>query len=523
MHRSLMAVILVAAIVLPTASQAKTLRWAGRGDILTMDPHAQNEGLTNTISSYVYEPLVAYDQHFKIVPGLAVSWEQPAPTIWRFALREGVKFHDGIPFTANDVVFSIQRARGPASRFKVYVNSIVDARRVDDLTVELVTSSPNPILLRQLTNVFIMSRAWAEKHNAVTPHEASTTGTSLAAHHANGTGPYKLESHEAEGSTIFTEYADWWNKRQKIGNVSKVVYTPIKQDTARAMALLSGDIDFVLDPAAQYLGRLRQQAKVVESNEYRTLFLGFDQKSPELKYANVKGKNPFADLRVREALYRAIDTTHIKKFVMRGAASPTGTMIAPQVHGWTESLNRRVPHDPDKARALLKEAGYPNTLEFTLDCPNNRYMNDEAICQAIVSMWSKVGVKATLNALPSSAYFPKLQAYDTSAYLLGWGVPTFDALYTLQSLIHSPGEGADGAFNLSGYANPDVDALIDQIKTELDPAVRDEAIHKALTLHANDFGHIPLHNQIIPWAMRKNVHAVHRADNRLSAEWVVID
>src|SRR5690606_20994536 len=192
-----------------------------------------------------------------------------------------------------------------------------------------------------------------------------------AAHHANGTGAYILESHKADAQTVFVQNTHWWNKRRKIGNVSKVIYTPIRQDTARIMALLSGDIDFVLDPAAQYLGRLRQQAKVVESNEYRTLFLGFDQKSPELKYANIKGRNPFADVRVREALYRAIDTNSIKKFVMRGAASPTGTMIAPQVHGWTESLNLRVPHDADKARELLKEAGYDNNLEFTLDCPNN--------------------------------------------------------------------------------------------------------------------------------------------------------
>src|SRR5690606_22663805 len=176
-----------------------------------------NEGLTNTASNHVYEPLIAYDQHFKIVPGLAVSWGPISPTVWRFALRKGVRFHDGTPFTADDVVFSIQRALAPTSRFKAYVNNILEARRINDLTVELVTSSPNPILLRQLTNVLIMSHRWAREHDVTVPHNAEGTNASFAAHHANGTGPYKLLSHQVDGPTVFVEHTDWWNKRRKIG------------------------------------------------------------------------------------------------------------------------------------------------------------------------------------------------------------------------------------------------------------------------------------------------------------------
>lgn len=523
MRRTLIASAVAAAFFMPLAAQAKPFHWASQGDILTLDPHAQNEGLTITGSSFVYEPLVQYNEKFEVVPALATKWEQVSPTVWKFTLREGVRFHDGTPFEADDVVFSVKRAMSPTSNFKAYVNGIKDVRAVGDLAVEIETAGPNPVLLRQLTNVFIMNRDWAEKNNAVEPQDFSKKEETFSSRNTNGTGPYKLVSREVDVRTVFEENPDWWGKPAKKGNVTRITYTPIKQSATRTAALLSGEIDFVLDPAAQDLERLRQQAKVVEGNEYRTIYIGLDQKSPELKYSTIKGANPFADVRVREALYRAIDIEAIKKAVMRGLSSPTGTMIAPQVNGWSEELAKRVPYDPEKAKQLLKEAGYADNLNFTLDCPNNRYINDEAICQAIVAMWARVGVKAQLNAMPRATFFPKVQSYDTSAYLFGWGVPTFDALYTLQSLIRSKGEGADGSFNYGNYSNPEVDALIDQVKTETDDAKRTAAIRKALEIHAREFGHIPLHDQVIPWAMRKNVNVVHRADNRLTVEWITID
>lgn len=523
MRRTLLASAIAAALLIPALGQAKTLRWASQGDILTLDPHAQNEGLTIAASSYVYEPLVQYDPDFNIAAGLATEWVQAEPTVWRFTLREGVKFHDGSPFSADDVVFSIKRAMSPTSNFKAYVNGIKDARAVNANTVDIETVAPNAVLLRQLTNVFIMSRDWSEKNGAAAPQDFAKNEETYSARNANGTGPYQLVSRDVDIRTVFKANANWWNSDQKKGNVTEIVYTPIKQNATRTAALLSGEIDFVLDPAAQDLDRLRQQAKVLEGNEYRTIYLGLDQKSPELKYSTIKGKNPFTDVRVREALYRAIDTNALKKAVMRGLSAPTGTMIAPQVNGWTQQLAERVPFDVEKARALLKEAGYENSLDFTLDCPNNRYINDEAICQAIVAMWAKAGVNAKLNAMPRATYFPKVQSYDTSAYLFGWGVPTFDALYTLQSLIKSKGEGADGSYNIGNYSNPEADALIEQIKVETDQEKRNAAIHKVLEIHAQEFGHIPLHDQVIPWAMQKNIDVIHRADNRLTVEWVTIN
>ncbi|ARP51991.1 binding-protein-dependent transport protein [Alcaligenes faecalis] len=523
MKKTVLAAALAALVALPLVGHSKTLTWSSQGDFMTLDPHAQNENLTITGSMYVYEALVDYDKDFQIVPSLATAWEQREPTVWRFTLREGVKFHDGAPFTADDVVFSIERAMAPTSNFKAYVNGIVKAEKIDDKTVDIITSAPNPVLLRQLTSVFMMNKAWSEKNNVTQPQDFNKNEETFSARNTNGTGPYKLKSREVDVRTVFVENEEWWNKGNKVGNVTEVIYVPIKQNATRTAALLSGEVDLVLDPPAQDLQRLRQQTKIVEGNEYRTIYLGLDQKNPELKYSSIKGKNPFADQRVREALYVAIDIEAIKKAVMRGSSAPTGTMVAPQVHGYTKELAQRLPYSQDRAKELLKEAGYDNSLTFTLDCPNDRYINDEAICQAIVGMWAKVGVKANLNAMPRATYFPKVQSFDSSAYMFGWGVPTFDALYTLQSLMHSKGEGADGSFNFGGYENPEVDALIDQIKTETDTAKRDAAIHKVLEIHAKEVGHIPLHDQIIPWAMAKKVNVIHRADNRMLAQWTTID
>ena len=523
MRRTLIAAALSAAMLLPGLGFAKTFKWTSQGDILTLDPHSQNEGLNIAANLWVYDPLVRYNEKYEIVPSLATSWERLNPTTMRFKLRPNVKFQDGTPFTADDVVFSIKRAMSPTSQFKSYVAGISDVVAVDPLTVDVITAGPNPVLLRQLPSLGIMSKSWSEKNNVVMPLDFKNREETYASKNAMGTGPFKLKSREIDVKSVYVENPDWWGKPTKIGNVTEIVYTPIKQNATRTAALLSGEVDFVLDPPAQDLERLRKQVKVLDGNENRTVFIVMDVGSPELLYSNIKGKNPFADVRVREALYRAIDIEAIKKSVMRGMSLPTGAMISPQVNGYSEALGKRVPYDPVKARALLKEAGYDNNLEFTLDCPNNRYINDEAICQAIVAMWAKIGIKAKLNAMPRATFFPKIEKRDSSIYMYGWGVPTFDAFYTLDSLIRTKGTGSAGAFNYGGYSNPKVDALIDAVKTETDDAKRTAMIQEALSIHAKEFGTIPLHDQIIPWAMKKNVNMAHRPDNRPVIEWVRID
>ena len=516
--------VLAAAVIALAAFglQAKTLRWSSQGDILTMDPHAQNEGLNNSVSDHVYEPLVTRGKELKIEACLALTWQAVNPTTMRFKLRPNVRFHDGSPFTADDVVFSIERALAPTSNFSPYMQGVTGAKKVDDLTVDITTNGPNPVLLPQLTEVRMMSRAWANKHNVQRPQDFKNKEETYAARNANGTGPYVLKSREADVKTVLVLNSNWWGKME--GNVNEIVYQPIKQESTRVAALLSGEIDFVLDPPVQDIPRLKQDGKlrILEGNENRTIFFGFDQWRDELQYSSVKGKNPFKDKRVREAFQLAMDLGAIRSQVMRGLATPTNVMFAPQVDGYDKALDAVKKPDRERAKKLLAEAGYPQGFEVTLDCPNNRYINDEKICQAAAAMLAQINIKVRLNAMPRATYFPKIQKFDTSFYMLGWGVPTFDSLYALQSLMRTVGQGGDGNFNLGKYSNPKVDELVDKLKTETDSAKRKSITREVSSIHQADVGHIPLHHQVIPWAMRSNVSAIHRADNRLTVKWVTI-
>jgi peptide/nickel transport system substrate-binding protein len=505
------------------AADARTLRWSSQGDILTMDPHSQNEGLNNGFSDQIYEPLVTRGKDLKIEPCLALSWDRVSPTVTRFKLRPNVKFHDGTPFTADDVVFTIQRANMETSRFRPYLAGVKEAKKIDDLTVEIVTENPVPVLIPQLTEIRIMSRAWATKHNVLKPQDFAGKEETYASRNANGTGPFILKSREADVKTVAVLNSNWWGKRE--GNVTEIAYMPIKQDSTRIAALLSGEIDFILDPPPQDIPRLKQDGKikVVEGNENRTIFFGMDQSRDELLYSGVKGKNPFKDKRVREAFQAAIDLNAIKTQVMRGLSVPAAVMYAPQVDGHPKDLDVVKKPDREKAKKLLAEAGYPQGFEVTLDCPNNRYINDEKICVAAAAMLAQVGIKVRVNAMPRTLYFQKLEKLDTSFYMLGWGVPTFDPQYALQSLARTRIEKtADGDYNYGRYSNARFDELIDKLKTEIDPKKRAELAHDASKIHQADVGHIPLHYQVIPWAMRSGVTVVHRADNRLTVKWVKI-
>jgi peptide/nickel transport system substrate-binding protein len=335
-----------------------------------------------------------------------------------------------------------------------------------------------------------------------------------------GTGPFVVESWQPDQKLVLKRNPNWWGKLD--GNVTEIVYTPIKSEATRAAALLSGEVDLVLDPSPQDLGRLRtnKDLKVLDGAENRTIFFGMDQFRDELPGSNIKGKNPLKDVRVRKALDQAIDIVTLNKVTMRGLSQPTGTLISPQVNGWSKKVDARYPFSIDAAKKLLADAGYKDGFEVDFACPNNRYINDEEICQAVTAMWSKIGVKAKLRTLPLVTYFPMIQRYEASIYMLGWGVPTFDALYSLQSLVRSVGVGGDGNYNLGRYSNPQMDALVERIKKETDIANRNALIGKALELSHTDVSHLALHNQIIPWAMKKNIDVVHRADNRI--DWRLV-
>jgi peptide/nickel transport system substrate-binding protein len=518
---------LAAAVTLAVpAAEAKTLRWAGRGDMQTTDPHSQNENLTNNINQLVYEFLFVRDKNLKLIPALATEWKQVNPTTWRFKLREGVKFHDGTPFTADDVVFSFERARSDTSQLRVYANASGIPKKIDDHTVEFTTNGPNPIELEHLGTINIMSKAWSEKNRATKPQNYTQKEDMITAHQANGTGPYMLKTREPDVKTVLVKNPNWWGIKDGRfeGNADEVIYTPIVSDATRVAALISGEVDLVNDPPPQDVPRLAQTPgiKVLEGTENRIVFIGLDQGRDELLYSSVKGKNPFKDKRVRQALYQAIDIDAIQKSTMRGLAKPSGALLPSPIQT-TPEIEKRLPYDKERAKKLLTEAGYPNGFELTLDCPNNRYVNDEKICQAIAAMWSQVGVTTKVNAMPRANYFPKLEKLDTSAYMLGWGGATIDAIFVLQPVLASYNGKGDGDYNYGRYTNPKLDELLAKIKVNMEPESRMKDIHDALLAHNAEINHIPLHRQVIPWASRSNVTAVHRADNNVIPYWVKID
>jgi peptide/nickel transport system substrate-binding protein len=529
MRRFLALAASTAVLLAAPLADAKTLRWSSQGDYLTADPMAQNELLTNSINGHVYESLVTRGKQLELLPGLATSWKQTGPLTWVFNLRKGVKFHDGSPFTADDVVFSIKRLQGPTSNFRVYGNAVGEAKKIDDYTVELTTPVPNPVMLEMLANsLFMMSKSWCEKNKVEKTQDFTNKEESYTARNAMGTGPYLLVSRDPDVKSVFRKNPNWWGLKEKgyfDGNVDDIIYTPVKSEGTRMSALLSGDLDFILDPPVQDIEKLKQDknVKVYEGRENRIIFLGMDQARDELLYSSVKGKNPFKDKRVRQALYQAIDVNAINKAVMRGLSVPTAINLPnPTRAGIPESMDKRYPYDIAAAKKLLADAGYPNGFEVTMDCPNNRYINDEKICVAVAGMVSKIGINMKVNAIPRAQYFPKAQRLDVSMYMLGWGGATTDAIFTLQPVLHSRNDKGDGDYNWGNYKLPEFDALIDSAKGETDTKKRQEMINKAMQMHHDNVLHIPLHLQVIPWASRANVDVIHRADNWLQATWVMI-
>ncbi len=503
-------------------AQAKTFRIADQGDALSMDPHSLNESLQLSFTGNIYEPLVAHDKKLGLVPGLATKWTQVNPTTWRFELRRGVTFHDGTPFTADDVLFTFARAAGDGSDMKSYTSDIAQVRKVDADTVEIVTKNPFPILPDVISLVYIMSKKWCEENRADKPVDKRKGIENAASFRANGTGPFRLKSRDPGVRTVLVRNLNYWDKVET--NIDEVVFTPIGADATRVAALVSGEIDFMQPVPVQDVARLKQNPNlnIMQGPELRTIFLGMDQARNELLFSNVKGKNPFKDVRVRRAFFQAIDIEAIKTRIMRGAATPTALMIAPGIKGFPAELNKRLPHDPEASKKLLAEAGYPNGFELKMNCPNDRYVNDGEICQAVAGMLARVGVKVNLEAETKGTYFPKILSRNTSFYLLGWTPATYDAHNVLNAIIGTPDPSGRGQFNLGGYSNARVDELTKLVQSETDQTKRNAMIAEAFKIHQDEVGHLPLHQQALAWGMRKNVSVVQLPDNFNLFKWVVV-
>ena len=502
------------------AAHAKTIRIGNQGDALSMDPHSLNETLQLSVTGNVYEPLVGRNKDLSLAPMLATKWSQPTPTVWRFELRKDVLFHDGTPFTADDVLFSFTRAAGDGSDMKAYTNDIKEVRKAGDFVIEIETKAPFPILPDSISLVFIMNKKWAEANQATRPVDRRKGIENAASFRANGTGPYRLRERQPGIKTSFSRSGNYWGKVE--GNVTEVTYTPITNDATRVAALLSGEIDVMEPVPVQDVARVNQSAnaKVMTGPELRTIFLGMDQKRDELLYSSVKGKNPFKDKRVRQAFYQAIDIEGIKRSVMRGASNPTALMVGPGINGFDAAANKRLPYDVEGAKKLMADAGYGAGFEVAMNCPNDRYVNDSKICQAVAADLSRINVKINLQAETKGTYFPKILRRDTSFYLLGWTPPTYDAHNVFNSLMRCVDDKGAGQFNLGSYCNPKVDELIAKIQSETDKGKRAAFIAEAFKLHNDDIGHLPLHQQALAWGVGKKVELVQPADNFMPFKWM---
>ena len=519
----------IAAVTICSAPvQAETFRWAFQGDVSTMDPHGLFETMTLGFQRNIYEGLVIRDENMKMVGALAESWENTEPNTWRFNLRKNVKFHDGSTFGADDVAFSVERLSSEGSDMKVVAALISGTKIIDEHTIDLITPAPNPILPLQLEIFYVMDKQWAEANNSLgaTNVKGGDEGN-YANLNANGTGPFVLKSRQSGVKTELSINPNYWGKIT--GNVTEAIFTPIAQDATRVAALISGNVDMAYPVPVQDWQRLDDASGVMPlaGPEARTIFLGFDQTRDELLGSSVKGKNPFKDVRVRQAFMKAINIDAIKKKVMRGASVPTGLMVAPQINGFNEALNSRPAYDPEGAKKLMAEAGYEDGFDVTMDCPNDRYVNDERICQASASMLAKIGVKVNLLAQTKSKYFGKVLAqngYDTSFFLLGWTPSTFDSHNPIASLMACRGgEDKLGAFNLGGYCNPRINELAALIQSETDQDNRQKMINEAFQIHKDEVGHIPLHQQPLSWGISEKVDLIQRPDNVLDLRHVTVN
>ena len=494
--RSVLAGALVAAFI-GTGAMAETVRWGAPRDIVSLDPYSYGDSYTINFLNHIYEGLVRYNRDLKIEPALATSWEIVSPTTWRFKLREGVKFHNGNDFTAEDVLASLVRVSDETSPLKGNLPAYKSATVVDDHTIDIELTGPYPLLLNDLTNIHIFDKDWLVENNAEKPTDVSAGVEGYATFNANGTGPFKLESRTPEAQTILVVNENWWDEPQH--NLTRIEFQPVSSAATRVAALLSGEVDFVDNAPVQDLPRLEAapNLKVLERTDLRTVMLGFNRREELV----AGGKNPMNDLRVRQAMQMAVDMDLIQTKVMRGKSRNAGTLVAPSIPGYSADLDTVVSADVEKAKALMAEAGYPDGFEFDFVCTNESYVNEEQFCQAIASMWSRIGLKPRLDVGPTAKQTPKRANGKADVYTIGWAtLPMLDTYSILVQMLHSK-EGNAGVFNWGGWSYPEIDRLTDEASVELDRDKRLAMETEALKIAKDEIVMMPLHQQPMAWAI----------------------
>lgn len=516
--------ILTAALLglLVSGASAETFKWASKTDPQTMDPHASNSAPVLGFLNNVYEGLVRRDKSMAVEGSLAESWEPIGTEGWRFKLRQGVKFHGGEDFTAEDVLFSYQRASSEEADTSSWFAPVSEVKIVDDFTIDFMTKAPNPIFPDSIANFMIMDKGWSEENGATRPSKETENFATL---NANGTAAFKLEERQPGLKTVLVPNENWWGEAEH--NITRAEFTPIQNSATAVAALLSGEVDVINPVPIQDAERLKQsdKVKVIEGIEARVIMYGFAQQAETLKYGADAGKpNPFLDVRVRQAVAKVINVDAILQTIMRGAAEPASQLVSPAMRGYSKSLADRPTLDEEAAKALLAEAGYPDGFSFGLKCPNDRYLNDESVCQATVSMLAKIGLKAELDAMPVSNYWPELRADNFDMYLLGWSPGTFDAEHPIRFLASTPNtEKKLGSWNFGDYSNARVDELLPMIQSEIDEGKRQAMLDEVAKILQDEQAYVPLYVQPLLWGTQANIELTQRPDNFFILRWTRVN
>jgi peptide/nickel transport system substrate-binding protein len=500
----------IGAAGISTASYAETLRWGGARDIFSLDPYSYGSTSNLAFLNHIYEGLVRYTPEFVVEPALATSWELIDNKVWRFKLREGVKFQDGSDFTSADVVASMKRVSHPSSPLRGNIPLFVGATAVDDYTVDIEVSSPSPLFLNDMTNIFMFDADWLVKNNSEMPTDVGGQVEGYTTFHTNGTGPFKLESRVPDSKTILVKHDGWWDDAKH--NLDRIEFTPIASPATRVAALLSGEIDLVDGVPLQDVKRLEStpNIRVEQRPDLRTINLVFNRKEK----LNDGRDNIFNDIRVRQAIDHAIDRDLLAKRVMRGMTHTAGTVVAPEIPGYTKELDIPTKYDPELSKKLLEEAGAVGT-EFTYLCMNDESVNEEDVCSVIVTMLSRVGLKPKLDIAPRAVQAPKRSSGKSDMFMIGWAnEPTLDA-YSILVQVLSTRKGAAGVANYGGWSYPELDALTEKAALEMDRDKRLALESEALGIVKSEVIMVPLHQQPMAWAMTGKVEDVTiRADNK---------
>jgi len=488
-----------------------------------MDPHAVNSAPVLGFLNNVYEGLVRRGKDMAIEPALAVSWEAIGDGAgWRFNLRKDVTFHDGAEFTAQDVIFSYERASSEASDTRSWFSPVAEVKLIDDYTVDVMTKAPNPIFPDSIANWMIMDSGWAEANKATTPDKENGNYATL---NTNGTGAFMISDRQPGLTTTLKPFGNWWDEVEH--NITEATFTPIDNPATAVAALLSGDVDMINPVPIQDAARVEQRdgTKVIRGIEARVIMLGFGHEADKLKYTAMAGeKNPFQDVRVREAVAKSINVDAIRQTIMRGSAESASQLVSPAMRGFSDGNAARPAYDTAVAKALLAEAGYPAGFSFGLKCPNNRYLNDEAVCQAVTGMLAQVGIKAELDAMPVQNYWPELRADNYDMYLLGWSPGTFDHEHPVRFLVTTPNtEKKLGSWNFGGFSNERVDALLPMIQSEIDDTKRQSMIDEATAIYQSEHAYVPLYVQPLVWGTGDNIALTQRPDNFFILRWVTVN